>query len=494
MLEWIKDEANLSFTENGAVTRLTTGSDCLDLFATIGALRHASESEIILRFIRAFGENPNLAMKLLFYARDIRGGLGERRVFRILLSWLAQNEPAAALKNLRYVADFGRYDDLLVLLDTPLEEAMLELLKRQFEEDLKALRSGAAVSLLAKWLPSINASSQKTIRQAKRVAGAFGCNAAAYRKALAALRARIELTENHLRLRSYDFDYEKQPAKAMFKYRKALARNDGERYRSFLAGVRAGRARLHTATLAPYELVSSCLTGLWGSDSCLRPLTEAEIESLNTTWAALPSYGNGENALAVVDTSGSMYWDSRPAPAAVALSLGLYFAEHNTGAFRNHFIEFSERPQLIEIKGESFYERLRYVTSFSEVANTNLEAVFDLLLRAALRGRASQSELPTRLVIISDMEFDACVDNGAASNFENARAKFAACGYRLPDVIFWNVSSRNRQQPVTRNEAGVALVSGVSPRLFEMIASGELSPWRIMMDLLMSERYAMIAA
>ena len=133
------------------------------------------------------------------------------------------------------------------------------------------------------------------------------------------------------------------------------------------------------------------------------------------------------------------------------------------------------------------------MASFNEVANTNLEAVFDLLLRAALRGRASQSELPARLVIISDMEFDACVENGGASNFMNAREKYAAYGYRLPEIIFWNVDSRSRRQPVTRNEAGVALVSGVSPRLFEMIASGELSPWRMMMDVLMSGRYAGIA-
>ena len=307
MLDLIREEANLSFTENGAVSQASTGSACLDLFATIGALRHASESEIILRFIRSFAENPDLAMKLLFYARDVRGGLGERRVFRIILGWLAQHEAAAVRKNLHHVADFGRFDDLLVLLGTPCEEAMLELLKGQLEEDLEALASGAPVSLLAKWLPSINASNAKTVRQAKRLAAALGYNAAGYRKMLVALRARIELMENSLRRRSYDFDYEKQPAKAMFKYRKALMRNDGERYRSFLARVRSGKAQLHTETLAPYELVSPCLAGFWNSTerAFLRPLSEAEKEVLNTTWAALPAYGSSENALAVIDTSAS---------------------------------------------------------------------------------------------------------------------------------------------------------------------------------------------
>ena len=189
-----------------------------------------------------------------------------------------------------------------------------------------------------------------------------------------------------------------------------------------------------------------------------------------------------------------MYWDRKPLPAAVALSLGLYFAEHNQGVFRNHFIEFSARPQLIEIKGETFADRLRYVASFNEVANTNLEAVFDLVLNAAVKNRVSQEQLPAKLIIISDMEFDACVSNSSAVNFKNAQAKYDACGYKLPQIVFWNVASRNNQQPVTQNEQGVALVSGATPRIFSMVASSTLSPYTFMMEVLRSERYAKIAA
>jgi len=189
-----------------------------------------------------------------------------------------------------------------------------------------------------------------------------------------------------------------------------------------------------------------------------------------------------------------MYWDAEPLPAAVALSLGLYFAEHSAGAFRNCFIEFSERPQLIELKGETFADRLRYAASFNTAANTNLEAVFELILRTAVKNQVPQEELPETLYIISDMEFDCCVANASLTNFVNAKQRFASFGYALPKIVFWNVASRNRQQPVTKNEQGVALVSGCSPRIFKMLSGGLLTPYAFMMDVLGGERYAPISA
>ena len=496
MLEALKKEANITHTENGAVTYASTGSACLDLFATVGALRQAPEREIIARFIRAYAESPDTAMKLLFFARDVRGGLGERRVFRAALKWLAENEPQSVRKNVKYIADFGRFDDLLSLLATPCEEDTLSLLREQLQKDMRALKTeGGEVSLLGKWLPSANASSPQTVACAKRVAKALGLNDAAYRKALNALRARIRIIENNLRERDYSFDYEKQPSKALFKYRKAFLRNDRERYTRFLAGAAAGHAALHADHVAPYELIAPYIQTDWPhGKSWLRSITPDEKAALNATWAALPDFGNKENALAIIDTSGSMYCDARPLPAAVALSLGLYLAQRSKGAFSNHFIQFSARPQLIQLKGDTFVDRLRYACSFCEIANTNLEAVFDLILRAAVKNRVPQEELPAKLVIISDMEFDACVQNASAVNFKRAKEKYAAYGYRLPPIVFWNVASRNRQQPVTANEQGVALVSGVTPRLFSMIAGGIVSPLAFMKEVLESPRYAMIAA
>lgn len=494
MLGYLKQEADLTQTENGAATYCSTGSYCLDLFATVGALRKADDTEIIARFIRAYAEDPDMAMKLLFFARDIRGGLGERRVFRTILHWLAAEKPESVRKNLAFIEEYGRFDDLLALLDTPCEADMLRHIKARFDAD-RQVPEGEPVSLLGKWLPSINTSNAETVRAAKRIAKAFGLSDAAYRKALVALRARIRILENNLREKDYTFDYEKQPSRAMFKYRKAFARNDGERYSAFLDAVKSGSAVLHTENVAPYELVAPFLSFDWQENgkTFMRSVSQAEKDTLNATWASLPDFGSGENALAVVDTSGSMYCDGG-LPAAVALSLGLYFAERNTGCFANRFIEFSERPQLIELKGETFADRLRYAASFCEVANTNLEAVFDLILRAAVRYGATQSELPKKLIIISDMEFDMCVGNASAVNFAHAEKKFAAQGYTLPEVVFWNAKSRNCQQPVKMNAAGVTLVSGVTPRIFSMVAGDLTTPYEWMKEVLGSERYVKIAA
>lgn len=496
MLHRLKQEANTTYTENGAITNATSGSDCLDLFAAIGGLRHESDAEIISRFVRAYTENADIAMKLLFFARDIRGGLGERRVFRTVLTWLAKNELTSVKKNMAYIAEYGRYDDLLVLLDTPCEKEMLSLLRTQFEKDIEAGEDDGAVSLLAKWLPSVNASNAKTIRNAKKIAKAFGMTDAAYRKAIASLRARIQLIENNLREKDYSFDYEKQPSRAMFKYRKAFLRNDRERYTKYLAKVSTGKAKLCAGNISPYELIEPYLTTNWfcNHNSLMRDISPEEKATLNATWHSLPDFGSEGNVLAVIDTSGSMYYDCRPIPAAVALSLGLYFAEHNKGTFRNHFIAFSSKPQLIEIKGETFADRLRYITTFQEIADTNLEAVFDLILKTALKNHISQAELPAKLIIISDMEFNSCVQNASESNFHNAKKLYAEKGYKLPEIIFWNVASRNKQQPVTMNEQGVALISGVTPRIFELVAGGRLSPYSLMLEVLESERYAKIAA
>ena len=485
MLNYLKQEANKTVTENGAATHITTESDCLDLFATIGALRRESESEIVTRFIRAYSENKDIAMKLLFFARDIRGGLGERRVFKVILNWLANNEPATVRKNLEYVAEYGRFDDLLCLMGTACEKDMLDVLKAQFESDNNALANGGEVSLLAKWLPSVNASSSETVLYAKKIAKHFGLNDASYRKALVALRAHIRIIENNLREKDYSFDYAKQPSKAMYKYRKAFIRNDGERYSQFLDKVTTGEAKLHASTLMPYEIITPFFR---------RNVSDEERKAINTTWISQEDFGDTENALAVIDGSGSMYGGADPIPATVALSLGIYFAERNKGAFKNHFITFSENPQLVEIKGEDILDKVRYCHGFNEVANTNIQKVFELILDAAKKNSVPQDELPKKLYIISDMEFDYCAEDASLTNFEYAKKLFAEAGYTLPEIVFWNVASRNRQQPVTRNEQGVALVSGCTPRLFSMVASGTMNPYAFMLEVVESERYAKIVA
>lgn len=490
MLQYLKNENNLTFTENGAVTNRSSGDFNLDLFATIGAIRHLNEKDILDRFIRAFMEDKDIALKILFYGRDVRGGLGERRVFRIILNWLASNYPESAKKNLAYVAEFGRYDDLMCLFGTPCEEAAMSLIKEQLNKDLANMAEGKEVTLLAKWLPSINTSNSEAVSNAKKIARYLNMNGAEYRKTLSSLRAYIKILENNLREKDYTFDYEKQPSNAMYKYKKAFIRNDGERYHDYLDSVSKGEKKMNTGNVAPYQLVAPYLN-YYG----ITNLSEEEKLAINTTWDNLPDYGGDEDILAVIDGSGSMYssW-TQPSPASVALSLGLYFAERNKGAFRNHFITFSHAPRLVELKGEAFLDKLKYAMTFNEVANTNIEAVFQLILDTAVKNNLSSNELPSKIVIISDMEFDYCTQNADMTNFQNAKRMFEEKGYKLPDLVFWNVNSRNEQQPVTKNDRGVALVSGCTPRLFSMIAGGIIDPYQFMMDVLNAPRYSVITS
>ncbi|MBO4456984.1 MAG: DUF2828 family protein [Butyrivibrio sp.] len=489
MLEFLKKEANKTYTENGAVTYVSTKSECLDLFATIGALRNASDEDIITRFTRAYAEDADLAMKTLFFARDIRGGLGERRVFKVILKYLAASEPESVKKNIANVAEYGRYDDLLALLDTPVEKEVIAYFEKTLMADMEALEAdneNANVSLLAKWLPSVNTSNKEAVRNARKIAKVMRMTDAQYRKVLSALRAQIKIIENNLRVRDYSFDYEKQPSKALYKYRQAFIRNDRDRYHSFITKAESDPSVMHTGTLAPYDVIAPVIRRA--------EFTGSERRAMNATWNALENYAGAENSLVVVDGSGSMYWGANTLPAAVAQSLGIYFAERNTGAFKGHFITFSTNPRLIEIKGRDIVEKVRYSMSFNECSNTDIAKTFDLILRTAVVNKLKQADMPEKLFIISDMEFDSCAGNYGVTNFEHAKAEYAKYGYKFPQVVFWNVNSRNTQQPVKMNDQGVALVSGCSPQVFSMLKDGNLEPYKFMLSVLSASRYEKIAA
>lgn len=485
MLNELKAQSNLKYTRNGALTHETSYSYCLDLFFQAGAMRSRSENDIETAVIRAFAEDPAAAMKILFFARDIRGGLGERRFFRTAVRMLAELEPDAVRRNIGNFAEYGRFDDLCALLGTPCEREAVAGIRRQLDADNAAMAQQRPASLLAKWLPSVNASCRETREQGRLLAMRLGMTERQYRRNLASLRRYTDILENRLRERDYTFDYSKLPSNAAFRYRGAFLRNDGERYKAYLDAVNAGRSKMHTATLYPYEIVRACLDHT----------SREERLALDTAWQNLPVYGaSGENAIAVIDGSGSMYCGGTLRPVDVALSLGLYFAEHSRGAFAGHFITFSSRPRLVEIKGEDIAAKVRYCSSFNEIANTDLEAVFDLILETALANRLPQSELPAKLYIISDMEFDYCIAGGnSLPMFEAMRQKYAANGYILPQVVFWNVNACQSNLPVKKSETGAALVSGASASVFDLVTGGKLSPLQIMLDVINSERYARVA-
>lgn len=485
MLKFLKEETNQTVTEKEAKTYSTSGSNCLDLFATIGALRNNNANDVINRFHSAFIEDRALAMKILFYARDVRGGLGERQTFRIILKWLANNYKEEVVRVLSNIPEFGRYDDLLCLFDTNCEQEALAFIKQQFEKDLQATDNN--VSLLAKWMPSINATSYITKSNARKIVKYLKISYETYRKSLAMLRKKIKNIENNLREMDYSFDYEKQPSAAMFKYRSAFTRNDKERYDAFLNDVQDGKKVLHTGSLLPYEIIRPLISNY--KCNVDNNVSLAEQKSIDVTWNTLKDFTNGDNVLVVADGSGSMYSGYKIQPITVASSLAIYFAERNKGTFHNHFISFSDRPRLIEIQGTTIYEKMRSVLKHNSAGTTNLKGVFDLLLDTALKNSLSQDELPTRIYIISDMEFDIGTKNNDLTNFEVAKKMFADHGYQLPEIIFWNVDSRNLQQPVTKNEQGVALVSGCTPRLFSLVSKGVTSSYDMMMTIIGNGRY-----
>lgn len=470
MLNQLKAEFNKTQTENGAIAYRSTLSECLDLFSVCGALRNADKAEILQKFMRAYAEDPDTAIRILFYARDVRNGLGERRFFRTILHHLADHAPNSVQKNLSRIPEYGRYDDLLELLDTQCEEELKMYIQKQLYADLMNLWEGGNVSLLAKWLPSVNASGSR--EKGKKICKLLGMKEASYRTFLSLLRKRIDITETHLCQKDYTFDYENLPFKALLQYRNTFLRHDKERYEKYLCDVMENKKKMNAATLYPYELVRNAVAA--------EEPSELPQLAIDAAWKSLPDYTDGRNALAVIDGSASMHHgNDKLRPIDVAVSLGLYFAERNSGEFKNHFITFSSTPRLIEIHGSTLKEKAEYCMSYNEVANTNLSAVFDLILRTAIKHRLPQSEMPELIYIISDMEFDEGVDP-KKTPLEAAKANYRRYGYKLPQIVYWAVSARNEHFPIEMNENGIAIFSGATPTLFRHAMSCDTTPLSMM--------------
>jgi len=366
-LNALKKKANRKRTINGAVTNQSTGDACLDLFSVAGGMRYRRNADAIMLFTKAYTRNPELAMKLLFYIRDIREGMGERRLFRTLLRFTANTWPESVEKNVHLIPEYGRFDDLLCLLKTPVQETVISLIREQLDADLASLKRreagdvNAPISLLAKWMPSQNASSYKTKRNAEILTQALGMSSKTYRKTLSALRANTCITERYLSDHHHEkIQYEHVPAGAMLKYRASFSRHDRNRYAEYLKDVKEGIKQIHSQTLFPYEIVRPWFKafekGTW--NICFK-LPSYDV--LDCLWENLPPVTRNENALCVVDTSGSMYCalnDKGVVPALISQSLGLYHAERCKGVFHNQFITFSKYPKLVEIHGNNLPQKL----------------------------------------------------------------------------------------------------------------------------------------
>ena len=508
------DAANIGYTENGAICRKTTKSDLLDMFAMGAAYRTRSDSDVILMFRKAFAENPVYALKCLFYIRDIIGGQGERRFFRVAIRDLATQDTDAVIRNIQYIPEFGRWDDLYALVGTPAEKAALNFIKDQLSLDVQS----KTPSLLAKWLKSENTSSKESIRLANITRKHLGMTHKQYRKTLSILRERINVLERLMSAGKWDeIEFDKIPSKAGMKYKNAFARHDVERMKadkdiqSYADFAKDTTKEVNAKALYPYECVAEAFKamhgGMYGYRSNI-PLDDTNRLMVNKYWNNLENYFNGAsfNGMAIVDTSGSMCGSSADAPINVAISLGMYCAEKAKGPFANHFITFSSNPTFVKVEGVDFCDKVMRMSRADWGGSTNVEAAFDMMLKTAIDNHCSQSDLPENLIIISDMEFDSCVTSGARSLnrwdrghrlrkddltlFETMAKKWAAHGYVMPKLIFWNCQSRQNNIPMI-DDGAVSYVSGMSPSIFETIMTGKTG-YMLMMEKLNSSRYSVI--
>lgn len=462
-----------SRTENGAVTNDSTLDANLDYFSIAGAMRNRAGATRRL-FAKAYAADPQTALRTLFYLRDIRGGQGEREVFRAGLQELEDISPEVASEVIvkDYIGEYGRYDDIFAFRKGSTLATIAKFIRDKLEKDADLMAQGKPVSLLAKWLPSENASSSVSRKQARAVAEMLGLKPSQYRKKVVSLRKHIKLLEQQMSKQEWsEIDYSKVPSQASRKHVKAFMRHDEDRYRDFLSKVQKGEVKINTNTLYTYEVFDLVRAG--------------QNQTADAMWANLPDYTNGSDALVVADVSGSM----TGRPMSVSVSLALYFAERNKGIFNNKFMTFSNDPRVVEVIGSTLTQKLRFIENAEWGFSTNLEATFDAILVAGLN--SNQDSMPKTLYIISDMEFNRAISNPSETIFDNAQRKFKEAGLELPHVVFWNVNSRQDQAPATKFDNRVTLISGLSQSTFQHAVNGK-SPVELMLDVVNSERYAQI--
>jgi len=500
LLQSLIEDNNYKRTENGAVAQKSTLNAIYDLFALGGAYRTRSDDDCIFLFKKAFEADRTLAMKCLFYLRDIRGGQGERRFFRVCFDWLAREYPEVAFKNIDNVPEYGRWDDLYALVGSPLEADVFDFMKAQLMKDIHSYDRGEkeGVSLLAKWLKSENTSSVESKKLGNLTRKWFRLSHKSYRQILSRLRNRINIVETLMSQNRWDeIEFEKLPSKAGLIYRNAFAHNDvtAERYANFMTDK---DTKVNAGTLYPYDIVSKVTNKLsWRSLN----LDAVERATINKYWENQIDYFNGADCkmLAVVDTSSSMdsSYGTSVKPIDVAISLGVYCAERIQGAFHGYYISFASRPQLVAVNGVDFCDKVKRIYETNLCDNTNLIAVFDLLYNKVTSGQARVEDLPDKLVIISDMEIDqGCGyywnNNGSAiTDMERVRAKWERVGLKMPQLIYWNVAARHDTILEDANNEDVTFVSGCSPVIFKSVLTGKTSI-DLMLEVLNSERYSKV--
>ena len=491
LLKNLKMDTNYALTENGAVTHVTTLDKVLDMFAMGGSMRNRSDDDVIDMFKRAYEEDATLALKCLFYLRDCRSGAGERRFFRVCIKWLANEYPEEMEHLIPLISEYGRWDDLFELFDTPCEAAMMGYIFHVLSKNED--------HLIYKWMPSINASSKESKIRGRKFVREFGMTERQYRQMLSEGRKACHLVETLMSQNQWNqIAFDHLPSRAGLLYKNAFMRREEtkERYSEFMS---RKDAKVNASVLNPVEIAHQILD-TWRTPSA------TERQAWQKYWDNLKDYYNGreEPGIAVVDVSGSM----SGTPMEAAVSMGAYIAERGKGPFHNHFITFSADPQLVEFEGVDIYDKFKRAVDADWGQNTNLEAVFDMLLETGLRNHVPDAEMPKTIYIFSDMEFDSGLTCGARSTDRWGRIRsmnrsqidtlieakvkeWASAGYTAPRVIFWNLDARQPNIPAIG--PGFSYCSGFSMSALEGVLSGK-DGVEMMRTVLEGERYAPISS
>lgn len=499
-----------SYTANDGTAYHTSGSALVDLNFSVPALRQDAVDfygkskhnrhfysatrtmdavEALRLFITSYEEDPLYTMKWLMYVRHIKLGLGERDLFRMMLTKIGDLHPEMALQFIigTELWNYGRWDDVLrIFFDTTntiLHDGIGEVILNQFRRDVIGCSLGDSISLLAKWMPSNNTSSKEKRSEAVILQSLLHLSAREYRKTLSKLREYLAVVDRKASLNQWnDINYNHVPSKANLKYRNAFLKHDEERRKAYLTSLQKGddAVKINADSMFLYDIVQAYVekSGYWGE--ILKPYDK----TLEQLWNAQVAAKDYEDILIIRDGSASMCQqltgNSSVTALSVADSITLYCAQHNKNEyFKNRFITFSNRPQMVDISMcQTLRDKLRRLHRFDDYSNTDIEATFDLILDTAVKNHLPQEELPSACLIISDMQFDQATNHDDNTTvIESCRRKFESLGYSMPRLIFWNVSLyAHNTIPVQMHPSGIILVSGFSKSIVDMVVSRELNP------------------
>lgn len=499
-------------TENGAVAYATSGNKLLDFFYKVSSFRKNPVDYSL--FDEAYYQDKAMALRFLLFLRDVREGMGERDTFRKLLLHLTEIDTPISNRFLYTVAlhEFGRWDDYIYLFANTKYEGLKRyiavILLEQLDDDLYNYSNGKPYSLLAKWMPSINTSSKKTVAVGNELRKYFRMSPSQYRKTLSKLRKGLDVLEVKLSSNKWDkVDYSHVPSLANIKYKDSFLRHDFDRRKEYLIDVALGKKKINANSMFLYDIIHAYEkdAGFMGNWMNTIPVDD----TLENLWKSQKKPKTFADTLVVRDGSGSMltYVSKNVSAMEIGDSIALYCAKNNTGVFKDKIMAFSNNPKMITVNCNTLRDNIEKLMKNAECSTTNVESVFDLILKTAKKCNATQADMPKNVLIISDMQFNAAMCDKDAFGFplrnqnvqeddtlfENIKKKYRDCGYELPKLIFWNVSCYNDGTvPIQSSRNGVILLSGFSKELVDMVCCSDLDPYKALCRQLNKPRYNVV--